>query len=66
MSAGVAGSQRMEKGGWLVGSRWTNSVVQGSTTAPSAATKEVGWRITGQENTAARRGALIDNGDCRL
>ena len=60
---GVAGSQRVEKGGWLS---------HGGRTAPSAATKEVGWRITGQENrverkeTGSRQHGVIDNGDCRL
>ena len=40
--------------------------------APSAAIKEVGWRITGQENrverkeTGSRQHGVIDNGDCRL
>ena len=51
----MVGSQCVEKGGWLVGSRRTNSVVHGSTTAPSAVTKEVGRRITGQENRAERK-----------
>ena len=60
---GVAGSQRVEKGGWLG---------HGGRTAPSAATKEVGWRITGQENrverkeTGSRQHGVIDNGDCHL
>ena len=53
----------MEKGGWLG---------HGGRTAPSAATKEIDWRITGQENrverkeTGSRQHGVIDNGDCRL
>ena len=70
----MAGSQRLEKGGWLVGSRRTNSMVHGSTTAPSARQKKLaggspGRRIERREKKLDHGGMerrLIDNGDCRL